>query len=188
MRTSVKGGDLPGLKALMQRMAEANKSVLVGVPAGEFEESPGKEAIPMAMVAAVHEFGCPERNIPERSFLRGGIRRGTPKFHAVNVDSMKKVLRGDMTIDGSLEKLGVVAVGEVKREFTAATFEPLKPSTIARRMAKISPKRIAAHKAKLEAGENPGLLFRPLVDTGSLRQSITYQLEGTESANAKVVR
>ena len=183
----MKGGDMPGLKKLSALMRNANKSVLVGVPAGPMEETP-EGSVPMAMVAAVHEFGCPERNIPERSFLRGGIRRGTPRFHAVNVDSMKRVLLGDMTIAGSLEKLGVVAVGEVKREFTAGEFAPLAPSTIARRMAKISPKRIAAHKAKLEAGLTPGLLFRPLVDTGALRQSITYQLDGTASANARIVR
>ena len=31
----ITGGDLPGLAALRERMLNANKSVLVGVPAGE---------------------------------------------------------------------------------------------------------------------------------------------------------
>jgi len=63
------GGDLPGLKALMQRMKDANRAVLVGVPAGVSEA----DGTTMATVAAVHEFGSPEQGIPERSFLRGAF-------------------------------------------------------------------------------------------------------------------
>lgn len=199
MHISVTGGDLPGLHKLMELMKDVDQSVLVGVPAGAMEDGrharteaaakklhnrrvkraakSGKvaraefifaeaktEAIPLAMIAAVHEFGSPEHNIPERSFLRGGIRRGTPKFHAVNVDSLKRVVNGEMTVDQAVNKLGVVAVGEVKREFTVGKFVPLKPATIKRKGSS-----------------------RPLVDTGQLRQSITYVLEGKQSANAKVV-
>lgn len=205
MHVSVEGGDLPGLKLLRQRMVEENRNVLVGVPAGAMEggahsrtEQAAKkrsgralkrarralkrgrevsealaetlatggvgEAIPLAMIAAVHEFGCPERNIPERSFLRAGIRRGTPKFRLLNVDSLKKVLRGEMTIEQALDKLGVVAAGEVKREFVVGTFAPLKQAT------------------KDRKGSS-----RPLIDTGQLRQSITHQIEGTQSSKARVI-
>jgi phage gpG-like protein len=138
--------------------------VLVGVPAGEFEESP-EGAVPMAMVAAVHEFGCPEKNIPERSFLRGGIRRGAPKFQRLNAANLRAIVLGGKTVAEALGQLGAVAAGEVKREFTAGTFAPNKPATIARKGSS-----------------------RPLIDTGSLRQSITWQLEGSESSHARIVR
>jgi phage gpG-like protein len=164
VRVTVTGGDLPGLKALAQRMKEASRSVLVGVPAGEFEESP-EGAVPMAMVAAVHEFGCPEKNIPERSFLRGGIRRGAPKFQRLNAANLRAIVLGGKTVAEALGQLGAVAAGEVKREFTAGTFAPNKPATIARKGSS-----------------------RPLIDTGSLRQSITWQLEGSESSHARIVR
>lgn len=179
MNAHVSGGDLPGLKALMARMKDANRSVLVGVPAGAIKRArkSGKlkdaafifaeaktESIPLAMIAAIHEFGAPEQGIPERSFLRGGIRRAAPKLNAVNIDSLRKVLLGNMTIDQAVEKLGVVAVGEVKREFTVGTFAPLKPATVKRKGSS-----------------------RPLIDSGQLRQSITYQLEGKQSANARII-
>jgi hypothetical protein len=172
------GGDLPGLKALMARMNSANRSVLVGVPAGvehtafkaDVTFDNGKKAkvtvkhdagggTSMATIAAVHEFGSPEQGIPERSFLRGGIRRAAPKLNAVNIDSLRKVLLGKMTIEQALEKLGVVAVGEVKREFVVGSFVPLKPETIKRKGS-----------------------TRPLIDTGNLRQAVTYVVEGASNA------
>jgi hypothetical protein len=160
-------GDLPGLKALIERMNEANRSVLVGLPAGANDEPDGT---PVAMVGAVNEFGDPERNIPERSWLRGGIRRGAQKINVVNRDSLRKVVLGQMTIEQALNREGVVAAGEVKREFTSGNFVPLKPATIAVRKRKFG-------KAST----------RPLVASGNLRQEVTYQLEGQQSANARIV-
>lgn len=204
MRVSVEG-NLPGLKALMERMKQANRSVLVGVPAGAMEEGAharsekaagklqkralrqavrnlrnGREVseslaetiatggvggvIPLAVIAATHEFGSPEHGIPERSFLRAGIRRGIPKFNALNYANLRKVLLGQKTIEETVEMLGVVAAGEVRREFTSGEFAPLKLATIKRKGSS-----------------------RPLIDTGQLRQSITYVVEGSQSANAKVI-
>jgi phage gpG-like protein len=170
------GGNLPGLKALMARMNGANRSVLVGVPSGEhtksmekitFESGKTKRVtvtadkgdVSLATIAAVHEFGSPEHNIPERSFLRGGIRRAAPKLNAVNIDSLRKVLLAKMSIEQAIEKLGMVAAGEVKREFIVGDFVPNKPATIKRKGSS-----------------------RPLVDTGQLRQSITFIVEGASNA------
>ena len=229
--------DLPGLRALIERMNGANRSVLVGVPAGDMEggahartdqsrkrfqstrtrvairqakerarrefmatddeidEGPlrsvfrrhlseavkqagaaagarasasaaakSNDAIPLATIAAIHEFGSPDHNIPERSFLRAGIRRGMPKFRDVNFDSLRKVVLGKMPVEAAIERLGVVAVGEVKREFVVGRFKPLKPETIKRKGSS-----------------------RPLIDTAQLRQSITYVVEGKQSAKARII-
>lgn len=152
----------------MARMENANRSVLVGVPAGASEE----DGTPLAMIAATHEFGDPERNIPERPVLRQGVRNGAAKFVRVNAASLRKVLRGEMSVEQAVDKLGVLAVGEVKREFTQPNppLAPLKPATI------------DARKRKFGKSST-----RPLVASGQYRQSVTHQLEGTESANAKVV-
>lgn len=170
MSFSVKssGGALPGLKALRQRMKDANKSVLVGVPVGA---KPEEDGTPMAMIAAVHEFGSPEQNIPERSFLRGGIRRGMPKFSALNEKNLRAVVQGESTVSQAMGQLGALAAGEVKREFTTADFAPLKQSTI------------DARKRRFGKASS-----RPLIASGNLRQSITWIEAGSESANARVVR
>ena len=166
MSASVEG-NLPGLKALIERMNAANRAVLVGLIAGTKDEPNGT---PIAMIGAVHEFGYEEFNIPERSWLRGGIRRGTEKINAVNRDSLRKVMLGKMTIEQALHREGVVAVGEVKREFTVGTFAPLKPATIAARKRKFGRKST-----------------RPLIASGNLRSAVTYQLEGQQSANARII-
>jgi hypothetical protein len=162
MHVEVKGGDLPGLKALMQRMESANQSVLVGVPAGATEE----DGTSCALVLAVNIFGSPEHNIPARPVLQQGVRNGAAKFVRVNQDSLRRVVRGEMTVEQAVEKLGVLAVGEVKREFVVPdpAFVPNKPATIARKGSS-----------------------RPMIASGQTRQSITYQIEGTQSVNAKVI-
>lgn len=178
MSFEMKGGDLPGLKTLIERMNGANRSVLVGVPVGSADEEDGT---PMAVVAAANEFGSPEHNIPERSFLRGGIERGKPKFNKINIDSLRKVLLGKMTIEQAVEKLGVMAAGEVKREFVVGTFAPNKPATITRKLrGKVSGKRLKKVLA-MEPSETTSI-SRPLIDTGALRQSITYIVEGASNA------
>ena len=145
---------LEGLKALHRRITSDRRRVLVGVPKGKVED----DGTPIAMIAAVHEFGSPKRNIPERSFLRGGILRNLPRLRQLNADSMRKVARGSSTLSASLHRLGVAAAGDVKQFIVDGTFVPNAASTI--------------------AGKGSD---KPLIDTGSLRQSITYEIDsGTD--------
>ena len=172
-------GDLPGLKSLIRRMKEANRGVLVGVPAGAMhtkKRGPGKDGLPgkpvkdpnpmsLAQIAVTHEFGAPEQNIPERPALRGGIKRGIPKFNDINRDSLRKVVLGELTVEQALGRLGAAAQGEVQREFIVGGFVPNKPETLRRKGSS-----------------------RPLIDIGQYRQSITWVLEGKQSSKARVVR
>ena len=168
------GGDLPGLKRLRERMKDCNKGVLVGVPEGAKAKQRIKKAgspdrtvesgTALAMVAAVHEFGSPEQGIPERSFLRSGIREGVPKFNRLNEANLRAVVLGSKTVDQSLDMLGVVASGEVKRKIRQGPFQPLKQATIDRKGSS-----------------------KPLIDTAQLVQSITYVRDGSQSANARVI-
>jgi hypothetical protein len=151
---------MPGIRRLAKIIEEANRSVVVGVPEGKAEA----DGTPLAMIAAVHEFGSPEHNIPERPFIRNGIAAGRPKFSRLNAANLQLILAGRKTVTDSLNELGVMAAGEVKRGITTLKFAPLKPATIARKGSS-----------------------RPLVDTGQLRQSVTYQLEANGGQTSKVV-
>jgi hypothetical protein len=161
-----KGLELHAVKALVQRMQEANKEVWVGVPRGsgnahEVVDGQEKESTtPLALVAAANEFGVDadkEKHtpkVPERSFLRGGLKRGQEKFQHLNRINLRRVVLGVMTVEGALKQLGNVAAGEVKREFRLGEFEPNAPSTL------------LAKKPKTH----------PLENTLHLRNSITYTL------------
>lgn len=172
-------GDLPGLKSLIRLMNEANRNVLVGVPAGAMhtkKRGPGRNGRPgepesdpqprsLAQIAVDNEFGVPARNIPERPALRGGIKRGIPKFNKINADSLRKVVLGELTVEQALGRLGAAAQGEVQREFLIGNFVPNAPETIKRKGSS-----------------------RPLIDIGQYRQSITWVLEGKQSRKARVIR
>lgn len=139
-----------GLEALAKRMRSLKSTVLVGVPKGATEA----DGTPMALVAAVNEFGSSDGRIPERSFLRAGIRRGRPVFRRLNESSLKAIVSGTMSEQVALGRLGLAAVAAIQNEIVNGSFEPNAPSTVARK------------------GSD-----KPLVDTGSLRQSITFVID-----------
>jgi len=166
----ITGGDLPGLKALRQRMQDANKSVLVGVPASagnEKDEDGNDTGTSLALVAATVHFGhtAIHPDQPERPFLTQGIEAGREKFHRLNAANLRAVVLGKKTVEESLDMLGVVAAGEVQREMRHGEFAENAQST------------------KDKKGSS-----QPTIDTAQLAQSITFVREGEQSANAKVLR
>lgn len=140
---------LQGLQALSNRFLAERRRVLVGVPAGKQE----KDGTPIALIAAVHEFGSPERGIPERSFLRAGILSNLQQLIAINAASIRQIASGSMTMVSALNRLGLFAAGAVQKQIAEGDYTPLRPATIARKGSS-----------------------KPLIDTASLRQSITYQI------------
>lgn len=146
-----KDTNFAGLQALAQRLRANMDTVLVGVPAGAEE----KDGTPLALVAAANEFGTSDGRIPERAFLRRlRSRRHQRYLMQVNRASLIPVVAGRSTMERALERLGTVAVGIVKREIAEGRFAPNAPSTIAKKGSE-----------------------RPLIDTGQLRQSITWMLD-----------
>jgi len=137
------------LRLIMKRISGMQARVEVGVPAGPRE----KGGASSALVASVHEFGAPSRGIPQRSFLRAGIEKSLPQLIALNGANLAAIGRGQMDIQTALGRLGQAAAGAVKREIIEGTFTPLKPATIRRKKSS-----------------------RPLVDTGQMRQSVTYEV------------
>lgn len=163
------------IDALRQRL-EDKRRVLIGYPSGATEE----DGTPVALVAATHEFGAPSRNVPERPTLRPGIQRKFPQMVRLNKINLIRVLRGQMSLKDALGQLGAMAVGAVKEEIDKGSHAPLKASTIARRRAKRSP----GYNAKLDkaAAKSGGSVDRPLIDTGQMRQSVTYVIEGEDGS------
>lgn len=137
-----------GLEALARRIGKGRDAVLVGVPAGKVEPD-GKSS---AEVAAWLEFGT--STSPERPFLRVGIRSNLDAFRRLGRIDLVGIAEGTMTMDAALGRLGQLAAGKVKAGFTTGEWAPNAPSTIARK-----------------GSDRPG------IDTGSYRQSITYQVD-----------
>lgn len=111
--------------------------------------------IGIAELAAIHEFGSPAAGIPERSFLRATLRNKSRAIIATTGKIAKAYLAGRVGLVQGLGLLGAFVSTEVKKTITegAGVPPPNAPSTIARKGS-----------------------ARPLVDTGRLLGSITWEI------------
>ena len=98
-----------------------------------------------------NEFGT--RRIPERPFFRNAMRGNQGKYARFMAARAKQIIEQKETFDRTLNQLGVMAVGDVQHEITVLSHPPNAPATI---------------KAKGSS--------KPLIDTGEMRQSVTYQI------------
>lgn len=125
--------------------------LLVGVPQEKTEREGNSEPITNAELMFIHTNGSPIRNIPKRPTIEPTIEENKERISEMFKIAVNKVLanKGDGRAD--LEKIGLWTVNKIKAKFGSDELAPNAPSTI-------------AHK-----GDN-----NPLIDTGQLRNSITY--------------
>lgn len=158
----------------LKRRLNGNRVVHVGVPAGKTE----KDGTPLAMIAAVHEFGAGD--VPERPFLRVTPVKHRMKYIRLNRINLVKMLRGQMTAETALGQLGEMCKGDVQAEIRHGNFKPLAPKTIRARERKRSGDYNDELSRKVEkkraAGNAAGPIDRPLIDSGQLVQSITWEI------------
>lgn len=140
--------------------------VLVGVPAAKTKRDPepGEPSnITNAAIGYVQEFGLPTNNIPARPFLVPGIKAAQSRI----TGALKSAARSALTFkpsqaQNSFVAAGLIAQNSARRTLTdGAGFAPLAPATL------------AARRRRGRTGT------RPLVDTGQLRNSITYVIRKT---------
>ena len=143
----IKGGDrLARELALLARKLTNGKTLKVGFLKG----ADYPDGTPVAMVAAIQDFGAPAVNIPPRPFFRNTVKAGQKTWGG----ELAAVLKANnMDADKSLRLMGEKIRGEVRASITGGSYAPLKPTTIAR---KGFPK--------------------PLVDTGQMLNSVDYEV------------
>ncbi len=104
-------------------------------------------------IAYVHEFGSIIRNIPERSFMRAGFDTNISKIEQQIELLLGQVMDLKLDAKGFYEAIGAVVTGIIQEYLTDLQEPPLSPVTIERKGSS-----------------------NPLIDTGRLRQSITYKV------------
>ena len=100
------------------------------------------------MVGTVHEFGSPSRNIPQRSFLRSTVESNKRSYRNLFKKLSKKIANGDITKLEALRLIGLQVQTDVREKITDIKEPALKSRD-----------------------------GNPLIDTGHLRQSITFEVE-----------
>lgn len=161
------------------------RQVLVGVPESTTDNTKDRAPGPNnASLAFVHEFGSPIRNIPARPFLIPGVEKAKPAA----LDQLKKAAQAALEfkkeeVTSRLNKAGLIGMLAAKDKIMNGPFVPLSPKTVRnRRFSRNTQSMRAAEQKYLKlvaSGMSPGDAedaagIRPLINTGALRDSITY--------------
>lgn len=108
-------------------------------------------SITMSGLAAIHELGL---GVPKRAFIEPALRQNRDKYIKYAGKQITPIIRRRQSFNSAWQGLGVMAVADIQKYMVTATFTPLAPSTIARKGSS-----------------------KPLIDTGQMRQSITYRVK-----------
>ena len=143
----IRSTDGKGIAALLRRIKNPG-TVNVGIiDAGIHGEGP----YTTAQIGFVHEFGA--GNIPERSFIRSTLHTDRKEFLALSKKLLKEVASGNMTMDQALGLLGELGRDKISQKIVKISSPPNSPATITAKGSS-----------------------NPLVDTGQLKNSITWEI------------
>jgi len=129
------------------------RKVKVGFPKSKGSVIHEESEMNVASIGAVHEFGSPARNIPERSFIRTTINEQQENIKKLFQKESKKVVAGEQTVEGMLGVIGLYVSGQIKKKIVAIKTPPNKAATI-----------------KAKGSSNP------LVDTSQMLQSVDFEV------------
>ena len=137
----------------------SNSSVLIGIQGAEASQvHEGDKKITNLDVAVANEFG--RGHIPERSFIRASLQANKDTYRDAGTKIYKNIIRSPkVDITPLLEKLGAKASADMKNYMVELRDPPNAPSTIARKKSS-----------------------NPLIDTGQLKNSITWAVQKDESS------
>jgi len=145
---TVKGGNK--FSAALQELAgklSSGKSVKIGF----FENATYPDGTPVAMIAAIQEFGAPRANIPPRPYFRNMIAAKKGEWPDA-IASLLKANNNDAA--RTLELVGQAIAGQLRQSIINTNAPPLAPATVARKD-----------------------FAKPLVDTGHMLNSISYEVQ-----------
>ena len=175
----LKGGKklAEALGAIAKALGE-KKTLRVGFLAG----AKYPDGTPVAMVAAIQEFGAPAARIPPRPYFRTMIadkRREWPKGLAVQLKE------AGYDADLALRRTGEAIKGQLQQSIADVTSPALSPVTLMLRKwypsdhSPITGRIVgAAARAVADGESSAGASTKPLVWTGHLLNSVDYEVKG----------
>lgn len=141
-----------------------------------------KEHTPVAMVAAIQEFGAPKAGIPPRSFFRTMVAAKSPNWGNALAIQLKNT---EMDAEKSLSLMGKAISEQLQLSIIALVAPPLSPVTLMlREMRHKNPGMIVNATTVVEARERvakgesyAGASTKPLEDTKTMLKSVAYEVK-----------
>jgi hypothetical protein len=172
-----------GGKVLERRLAEmtAKLSKPATLRVGFLAGSRYPDGTPVALAAAINEFGAPRARIPARPFFRNMIAAKRGEWPKAIAGLLKA---NDYDAAAALDVTGHAIEGQL-RESIAQTFAPpLSPVTLMLRKMKsqdqslvVTGKTVGEARRRVAAGESTaGVSTKPLVESGHLLNSVDHEV------------
>jgi hypothetical protein len=148
---------------------------------GFFEGARYPDGTPVAMVAALQEFGAPATGLPPRPFFRNMIAAHKREWPG----AAARLLRSnDYDVRLTLQMVGEGIAGQLRQSITDLIAPSLSPTTLMiRKMLWKNPNLVVTRRTVFEArrrvqrGESTsGVSTKPLVWTGHMLASISYEV------------
>ena len=136
-----------GVEALKERVKTPGTVDVGIIDAGKHPSGD----ITVAGIGFAHEFGT--AIIPERSFIRSTTQGRKKDIISLQKKLLKKISNGSMEVKTGLGLVGEFMSAAIKEKIVAINSPPNSPSTIAKKESS-----------------------NPLIDTGQLKNSITYEV------------
>lgn len=123
----VRGGE-----KIIKRIREIASHIGAGgkVRAGFFENATYPDGTPVAMVAAIQNWGAPRAGIPPRPFFSNMVKDKSPTWGAGLAKALKAT---DYDVHKSLAMMGEQIVGDLRQSIKDTNDPPLAASTIRRK-------------------------------------------------------
>lgn len=120
---------------------------------GFLENARYPDGKPVAMIAAIQEFGAPRAGIPPRPFFRNAIAKHSPEWPGAIAGLLKA---NDYDAERVLGITGAAIAGQIRQSIIDTNSPPLAESTIRRK----------GHA-------------KPLVDTGHMLNSVDFEVKAS---------
>lgn len=167
MYVKISGDGLGDLKDAIAFLK--NNRVLVGIPAAN---GGSRGEVTNVELAFIHTNGSPRLRIPARPFLEPAIEQAKDQIEGRMRASAEAAISGDTgAAMDELHKAGMYGENAAKDYFTGGHFAPNAGITVEGGWMR---NRISGKPFKVKGKGSS----QPLIDTGSLRSSITHVIEG----------
>lgn len=147
-----------GWDSMMRKVLGGHPVVVTGLPAkvaSDPKQTRSGKASPLTLVqvAARHELGLDLPRVPQRSFIRDTFDENKNRYMSLAAKDAVRAMLGEIRDSDLLERVGLRMKADIQRRIARGIPPPNAPRTIARKGSS-----------------------KPLIDTGQLRRSITFEV------------
>lgn len=166
------------LESLARKLERGGK-----LKVGFLEGATYPDGTPVAMVAALQNFGAPARGIPPRPFFTNMIAEKSERWASALAVMLK---RNDWDVDKTLEQMGAGIKGQLQQAIVDMNAPPLSAITLMLRKMRyedpdleVTGATVGEAARRVAAGESTaGGSSKVLIDTAHMINSVDYEVTG----------